>query len=239
LALKKTIYNLQFTVAGWLALASAVITIANLLYSISFYFLFFPGPNYIFMSIAAIIPNLISIYLFIALKKLLKIKLEIDTLSRLINIIIIIYFAVLVFDQSFIIAFASVNKVAMPSQLLFLVSFLKNFFTGFNVSETTMPAALLLFGSAAFKIFLGLVLMVFGHKMNKIKDNVISLKAFPKVIKISGILYMLTNIPIISPFFGFIAQFPVSIAFSILFFRAERVTEKHFPEVPRDSAQLS
>jgi hypothetical protein len=191
------------------------------------------------MSIAAIIPNLISIFLFISLKKLLKIKLEIDTLSRLINIIIIIYFAVLVFDQSFTIALASVNKVAMPSQLLFLVPFLKNFFTGFNVSETTMPSVLLLFGSSASKIFLGLVLMVFGYKINKIKDNVISLKAFSKVIKISGILYMLTNIPIISPFFGFISQFPISIAFSILFFRAERVTEEPLPEVPRDSAQLS
>ncbi len=201
--------NVQYVIAGWLALAFAI---GYFFPTIPFLFLSSSESTDSFFQISSIIPSLIFTYLFITFEKLLKNKYKINTVTRFINLITIIY---------------------IISTILMLC--LNIFFTYSFVEQQIPPeASLLLVGYLACRVTLGLALIVFGVALwfNSKKVNSNMLKAFTIIMIISGVLYIQSGLPALSGLseksslyqiriykFSGIQDLFIAIIFSLLFFR--------------------
>jgi hypothetical protein len=95
--------------------------------------------------------------------------------------------------------------------------------------------------SYALKFSFGLALVALGYKLNKLKDNTFGLNIFGMIMKVCGILYAFSGIPyagIAVLIYAEIIQIFIAIAFSVLFLRAAKDTEKPFTEVKNTPTHL-
>jgi hypothetical protein len=157
---------------------------------------------------------LIYIYFFIILEKLLRNKLKINTVSRIIDIIIVIYLVIVILNILLSLFWSDLDY-SLPPEL-----------------------GLLFLGFIIVKIALGLTLIAFGYKLNRLKNNTYGLEAFGIIMIISGVLYVLSGLHFSASAFPGVQDLLISTMFSRLFLKASKDTEKPVIEAQNTSTHL-
>jgi hypothetical protein len=163
---------------------------------------------------------LVFIYLFITLEKLLKKKFKFGTVSWNIYLIILLKLIIVIFGYLQSVIFSHVLENNTYNSL---------------ISEL----GLLNFSYFILKIALGVALILFVNKLNEIKNNLRDLESFRTMIKISGVIYVLSGF---TGHYGsglsIIADILIAIIMSNIFSRAVEDAEKHSTEAQNASMPL-
>jgi VIT1/CCC1 family predicted Fe2+/Mn2+ transporter len=167
-----------------------------------------------------VLPNLVLIYCFIIFQKLLKNN-TIDIKSRIINVIIVIYIALEILSG-------------------LMITFFGDMVINFSMSYYKPPLGLLLLCYIVLKVALGAVLITFGYKRKKIKND--TFRRLNVLTIISGVLYIFGAV------FPALLLFPASAIvrsgiqdlllsgiFGIIFLKAARNTDKPGSELQNAS----